>query len=156
MWVETFSVLIAALSTLLGAMGLLVSRPLLVRLLHLLTGRKPAQQKPYGERLAELNANLSKASKEVDSILAEMAEVARNREAAVQQLEAGVQALETREKELQKTIDVLEKTPLPVAERFAELVERGEKRSGRRDYILFGAGVGVTTIIAIIIQLVAG
>ena len=154
MVVETFSVLIAAFSTLLGAMGLLVSRPLLERLLHVLTGRKAAHQKPYGERLAELNANLSKASREVDSILAEMAEVARNREAAVQQLEAGVQALETREKELQTTIEALEKTPLPVAERFADLVGRGEKKSRQRDYILFGAGVAVTTGIALIIQLV--
>ncbi len=92
----------------------------------------------------------------MDLILAELAEVAGNRESAVQELEAGVQELETREKELQNTIDTLEQTPLPVAERFAELLEGREERSRKRDYFLFGAGVAVTTVIAIIIQLVAG
>ena len=113
------------------------------------------QEKPYAERLEKLMASLTKASREVDSILAELGKAARDRESAVQELEAGVQALESREKELQSTIDALERTPLPVAERFAELIGRGEKRSRKRDYILFGAGVGVTTGIAIIIQLVA-
>ena len=82
--------------------------------------------------------------------------LARSRESAVQELEAGVQALESREKELQNTIDALGQTPLPVAEHFVQLLERGEKRSRRRDYILFGAGVGVTTGVAIIIHLVVG
>jgi hypothetical protein len=46
----------------------------------------------------------------------------------------------------------LEKTPLAVAEHFAKLVAPGEKRSAMRDYLLFGAGVVVSTAIGIVIQ----
>ncbi len=67
-----------------------------------------------------------------------------------------MQTLETREKELKEKIEALESTPLPVAEHFAKLLESGEKRSAKRDYVLFGAGVVVTTGVAIIIQVIAG
>ncbi len=62
-------------------------------------------------------------------------------------------SLENREKELKEKIEVLEKIPIPVAEHFAKLLESGERRSVRRDYLLFGAGVLVTTVITIAIQL---
>jgi len=62
---------------------------------------------------------LTKASKEVDSVLGELAQVARNREVAVRKLEVDLGALEGREKELKEKIEALEKTPLPVAEHFA-------------------------------------
>ena len=73
----------------------------------------------------------------------------------MQKLESELATMEGREKELKERIDALEKTPLPVAEHFAKLIESGEKRSARRDYALFGAGVLVTTVVAILIQLFA-
>jgi len=106
----------------------------------------------YGQRLAELTTNLTKSSREVDSVLEELATVARNREKAVQTLEADLAKLEGQEKELKGRIEALENVPIPVAEHFAALMESGEKRGAKRDYILFGAGVGVTTAIALIIQ----
>jgi len=115
-----------------------------------------APQKPYSERLGELTSNLTKASREVDSILGELAQVARSRESAVVKLESDLSSLEAREKELKDKIEVLQKVPIPVAEHFARLLESGEKRSARRDYALFGAGVLVTTFIAIAIQLFTG
>lgn len=154
MGIEFISVIAAGLASLLT--GLVASSGIFRKLLHQLTGKQEDSEKAYGVRLAELTASLTNASSEVDTILAELAQAAGNRESAVRKLEEDLQALETREKELQDTIDVLEQTPLPVAERFAELVEHAETRSRRRDYILFGAGVGVTSIIAIIIQLTAG
>jgi len=121
-----------------------------------LEGEEEEAGETYGMRLAKLTASLSSASSEVDGILEELAEVAGIRESAVRKLEEDLQTLETRERELQVTIGALERTPLPVAERFAELLEHSEQQSRRRDYLLFGAGVVVTTVIAIIIQLVAG
>jgi len=89
-------------------------------------------------------------------VLAELAQVARSRQSAVEELESNLTSLESREKELKAKIEALEKTPLPVAEHFAQLLAAGERRSARRDYALFGAGVGVTTAIAILIQAIAG
>lgn len=114
------------------------------------------QEKPYSKRLAQLTASLTKSSREVDSLLSKLAQVACSREGAVQKLETDLVTLETREKALKERIDALEGTPLPAAEHFAKLLESGEKRHTRRYYVLFGAGVLVTTVIAIIIQVIAG
>ena len=64
-----------------------------------------------------------------------------------------MQALENREKQLQESVQALENVPIPVAEHFARLTAVGEKRNAKRDYILFGAGVVVCTVIAIILKL---
>lgn len=109
--------------------------------------------RPYGERLSELTASLTRSSAEVDLVLRELAQVARDREAAARKLETGLSGLEAREKDLKQRIEILQETPIPVAEHFAKLLQSGERRSARRDYVLFGAGVVVTTGITIAIQL---
>lgn len=115
-------------------------------------GRKP--EASYSERLATLTTSLMTASEEVDSVLQELSRVAQERERTVKKMEADLQSLQTREKELQGRIEHLQNVPLPVAEYFAQLTSTGEKRSARRDYVLFGAGVVVSTVIAIILKLV--
>lgn len=120
---------------------------------HVLRGPEPASR-PYSERLTELTASLSKASAEVDSVLAELARVAKERTSAVEKLESGLTALESRERELKNRIDTLQKTPIAVAEHFAKLLEPGERRSARRDFLLFGAGVAASTVVTIIIEFV--
>lgn len=145
--------IIAGLTSL--AAGGIASTELIQKVLHYFLGRRKKTEKTYSERLAELTANLTNSSREVDLILAELAQVAGNKEVGVQRLEADLAALENHEKELKEKIDTLESTPLPVAEHFSKLIEAGEKRSTMRDYTLFAAGVVVTTLIAIIIQVVA-
>jgi DNA repair exonuclease SbcCD ATPase subunit len=149
MGLEIAASIIAALLSLLGA-GL-ASTEAIQKLLRALLGRKEPQ-KLYSERLAELTESLSKASREVDAVLVELAGVAKDRAEAVQQLEADLATMEGREKELKQRIDALQKTPLAVAEHFAQLVAPGEKRSAMRDYLLFGAGVVVSTAIGVAIQ----
>ena len=154
MGIEIIASLAAAVTALLvGGVG---SSSTIQRLIRELLGIRKEPEKPYGERLSELSASLTKASREVDSVLGELTDVARSREAAVQKLEADLETLQTREKELKEKIEALESTPLPVAEHFAKLLESNEKRGATRDYVLFGAGVVVTTVIATVIQLVAG
>ncbi len=154
MGIEFLISIIAGLASL--AAGGIASTAIIRKVLRRFPGQRKKPEKPYSERLAELTASLTKSSREVDLVLAELAQVAGNREVAVQRLEADLAALGNREKELKEKIDALESTPLPVAEHFAKLIEAGEKRSTMRDYALFGAGVVVTTLIAIIIQVVAG
>ncbi len=148
------------LSIIAGSVSLIaggaLSNELIQKLIRQLLGIKKEREKPYSERLSELTLNLTKASSDVDSVLSEMAQVARNRESAVQKLELDLKSLEIKEKELKEKVKTLENTPLPVAEHFIKLLEYGEKRSAKRDYVLFGAGVVVTTVIAILIQTVIG
>lgn len=151
MGIEILASIISAIATLIA--GGLVSTKLIRTLLQRFFGIQQAPSQSYTEKLTELTQSLTKSSAEVDAVLSELAKVARERENAVQRLENELQNLERREKELQEKIETLEQVPIPVAEHFANLVESGEKRGARRDYILFGAGVVVTTIVAIIIQI---
>ncbi len=153
MGIEILAVVLGAVASLLA--GGLASTEVIRKLLRHAFG-KPEPSKTHSERLSELTASLTSASAEVDSILRELSSVAKDKEASVRQLETGLSALHEREEELKDKISALEKTPLPVAEHFAKLVESGEKRSAARDYILFGAGVLVTTVVTIIIQVVSG
>ena len=120
------------------------------------SGIRGEKQKPYSERLAELTTSLNKASREVDSVLAELAQVISSRESSVQKIEADLSSLERKEKETKERITALEQTPLPAADHFAKLLEVREKRNAKRDYLLFGAGVIVTTIVALVIQILVG
>lgn len=112
-----------------------------------------AQTKTYSERLTELTESLTDSTRQVDTVLAELAQVAKERESTVLALEENLQGLELREKDLQQRIEHLQQVPLPAVEHFAQLLEVGEKRSAGRDYLLFGLGVIVSTIIAIILSL---
>jgi len=150
MGVEVLATILAALASLLA--GGVASTDLIQKLVRALLGR-PTPQKSYSERLAQLTESLTKASREVDTVLLELAQVSKDRAQAVRQLEADLSTMEGREKELKERIEALEKTPLAVAEHFAKLVAPGERRSAMRDYLLFGGGVVVSTVIGIVIQI---
>jgi len=149
---ETLITLVAALTALVA--GVFASSKLVSEVLYRVLG-KPEPKKTYAVRLSELTHSLTNASAEVDSILAELSRVAKEKQSTVKQLEQGLSDLEKRENDLKDRIAALENVPIPVAEHFAKLIESGEHRSARRDYVLFGAGVLVTTLLAIIIQLIA-
>ncbi|RUL66015.1 hypothetical protein EKH79_04785 [Dyella dinghuensis] len=143
------SVLAAVLSMVAGGVA---STEFIQKILRTVL-KRPEPRKSYSEQLNELTEALSAASKKVDAILAEMAQVASQREKTVQGLEASLLELESKEKDARQRIEQLKKVPLPAAEYFAELIEAGEKRSAWRDYWLFGAGVVVSTVIAICLKL---
>ncbi|MGA8158054.1 MAG: hypothetical protein WB822_18010 [Rhodoplanes sp.] len=86
--------IVAAVISLLGA-GVL-SSDMVQKVLRALLGKKEPE-KPYSERLSELTESPSKASREVDAVLIELARVSKDRAQAVQQLEADLAILEGRE-----------------------------------------------------------
>jgi ABC-type transporter Mla subunit MlaD len=127
------------------------------RLVEHLLGRKSGAQQPpasrYSEQLERLTDQLTRSSGEVDQLLAELGQVARERQADVAKLEGDLKSLADHEQQLKRRIDDLEKVPLAVAEHFAALSATGERRSAKRDYLLFGAGVLVSTVSSIIFYL---
>jgi len=151
--IETLTAVIGALLSLVA--GGIASTDLIRKLLHRILG-KPEPEKTYSQRLSELTHSLTNASGEVDSLLKELGQVAKDKETSVCILEQGLAALEQKEQELKDRIKTLEDMPIPVAEHFARLMETGEKRNAMRDYILFGAGVIVTTVITIAITMFSG
>lgn len=144
-----------AVSLLAGVLSLLlpISEKVVWYIAERLGITPPRRVETYSERLARLTENLTKSSAEVDNILAELAQVAQERERIVRELETQLIKLTEDEKQTKQRIRDLQNTPLTVAEHFAKLTEPGEKRSARRDYLLFGAGVVVSTVIAIVLSL---
>jgi hypothetical protein len=148
----SIDILISIISALLSMLGLGIFNSLSEKFVKQVFERgKPKET--YSQKLERLSDSLIKSSSEVDNLLSELSQVALEREKAVRNLETELRELETREKQLKERVQVLENIPLPVAEHFANLTAAGEKRSAKRDYMLFGAGVLVSTIIAIILNL---
>jgi hypothetical protein len=120
--------------------------------LGLLTETK-ASDGAYTERMHKLTGKLHEASNDFEALLGEMEGVAKNRELAVTELEAKLTELSKREETLESRITTLNQTHPKVAQEFIALLEqeqeKGEKRSARRDYMLFAAGVVVTIILTL-------
>ena len=153
MWIEILSSILAAVISIIASFFGIASYGLIRY------GRgKNIESAPisYSEKMAALNRSLVDGSREVDRVLKEMAEVAHKREIAISELEQELKALSEREKHLQEKVTNLEKVPLPAMQYFVSEMERGEKRSTWRDYILFGAGAIVSTVIAIVLKLAFG
>jgi hypothetical protein len=106
--------------------------------------------------MERLSGELAKASALVDLTLTEMAEVTKAREDAMRTLEKRLNDLTESEKELKTRVDTLQKVPLPAVEYFLQATEKSAKRSAVRDYLLFGAGVVVSTIVTITLKLFFG
>ncbi len=150
---EILSAILSGLATLLGGLTTyLVSRNAYRESRRELA--KKGNVLNYRERMNKLSAELARASSEIDNVLEEMAIVSRAREEALKGLESKVDELSNREKELQTQVETLKNVPLPAVEYFLQVSEKGEKRSATRDYILFGLGVIVSTVVAIVLKLV--
>jgi chromosome segregation ATPase len=132
----------AVLSLLAGLAANLVSSQLKSR----------REEESHSDKLKRLTQTLTTTSVEFEEHLREMTELAHSREGAVRELEVRMTSLQAREQSLKTQIDTLQNTPIEVAEYFAKLTSAGESRSARRDYILFGLGVIVSTLIGVILH----
>lgn len=101
---------------------------------------------------AALFKELAEASRQMDIVVSRIQRYTAQRESAVQDLESQLSQLTAQEGELREKIRNLQAVPLPAAEYFARLVDKGERRRAKRDYALFTAGVIVSVIVAIILK----
>ena len=151
MGIEILVSLIAGIVSM--AAGGIASSELIQKFIRRIFNLPEKKEIPYALRLSELTKKLEEASSEVDDVLQEIASVADNRQKTVEILERDLSQLEAKEVQLKEKITALENTPVEAAKHFAALVSEGEKRGAKRDYMLFGAGVLVSTLAAIAIQI---
>lgn len=116
-----------------------------------------ALRTPFSEKVKRLTETLDKASQEMDQALEEMSLVSQIRESALADMEKKLETLSGKEQQLKAEIQALETVSHPVADRFAELVERaserGERRSAIRDYALFALGVITPSLVSLLMKL---
>ncbi|HOD05052.1 MAG TPA: hypothetical protein PKH92_08415 [Anaerolineaceae bacterium] len=150
----TLSVVVGILSLLLGVMQNLLTENVRDYARRLLGLPQKQHVETYGEKVSRLTESLSRSSAEVDQVLREIAVVSQERAQHVTSLEKQLEELATREKQVRERIEVLEKVPLEAVQYFEGMLDKGDKRSAWRDYMLFGLGVVVSTAISIILKLV--
>ena len=158
---NTWLLIVGAIITLVLApigyyFGYYVLGPLIGKLFPAIIKEHTLPQLSYKEKMTSLTRSLIEASAEVDRVLKEIAEIGNQRQGDIAKLELQLQNLTDHEKQLQEKVNALEKVPLPAIEHFVKAIESGEKRSALRDYILFGLGVIVSTVIAIVLKLLFG
>jgi chromosome segregation ATPase len=146
--------LLASVATLVAGAGLAASFKEVLEFWGRRRGKKAKPEIPsFREKMERLSADLARASAEVDKTLQEMTAVSRAREGALSDLESKMGELSKREKELQTRVETLQNVPLPAINYFLEATEKRERRSALRDYILFGLGVIVSTVVTIVLKL---
>ena len=111
--------------------------------------RRPDKTILYSERISQLTSSLTEASADVDRILQEMTQIVREREAAIS-------TLEKKRTELQIEVDSLEKGPAEAVKLFTQFLEKQDKQSRKRDFLLFGLGALISLLGSILGLLLTG
>lgn len=108
----------------------------------------------YTEKFQKSIDSLRDISEEIDKVLTEISTISREKEQTISMLESELNTLSNREGKLKDKIKVLEKVPLSALEHFETMLNKGNQRNRKRDYLLFGLGVLTTAITSIIISFV--
>ena len=154
---EILSSVIAAITSIAGAAVLSQTEVISKVIEYLFKIFKNAKQnkiETYSEKISRLNIILKKSSIEIDSILEEMEEVSKDRNEKIVFLEKNLAELSIKESKVKERIEILQKTPIEAISKFEEIINNGDKKSSRRDYFIFGLGVIVSTLIAILLKLI--
>jgi hypothetical protein len=106
--------------------------------------------------LARLVKGLSKTSNELDKILAQIVEVAQDRAEAATRLQAEMKKLEEAEEDYLVRIEILKNEPLRVMSDLLNELQPNQIRTPRRDFMLFAAGVILSAIISVLLDLLRG
>jgi len=154
------TILSAAIGTLMP-----VAKELIRRLIKSGVGRNFFRETPAGRQIVRalglepsltgpeaLFKELSSASQKMDAIVRQIQEYTQGREQAVAKLESQLGVLSQQEQEMKQRIQGLQNVPLAAAEYFAQLVNKGEKRSALRDYVLFLLGVVVSGGVGVLLR----
>ena len=103
--------------------------------------------------LTRLVDGLNQTSNELDTILAEVVQVAQGRAEAATKLQAEISRLERAEEEYLVRIELLKNEPLRVVNDLLNEFKPNEIRTPRRDLMLFIAGGVVSAIVSIVLGL---
>jgi RecB family exonuclease len=90
----------------------------------------------------------------MDNVIQEVVRDFQSRRAAVEALEARHRNLLQVEGELRERVQALQKVPLPALEYFQQNFREIERRSARRDIIMFLVGIIVTEAVTVLVRFI--
>jgi hypothetical protein len=116
------------------------------------SGRLSDEKFSYKKRLSATLELLRAAFAEVDKATQDINKLMKEKEKNLDEMELTVTQLTNQEAELKDRVDTLQKVPVEAVRHFEKILDRGDKRSARRDYFLFGAGVVSSIVVTIILK----
>jgi hypothetical protein len=106
----------------------------------------------YKEKLSQTLDTLKNAFALVDNATSEFTQLLLEKERNIEILQGRVDDLAKEEANLKNKVDSLQRVPLDALTHFEKILNKGEKRSAYRDYILFGLGVFVSIGITVLLK----
>lgn len=106
----------------------------------------------YSTRVGNAVENIKRASIEMDRVMQEFASISAERQKTIDLLEGKLIQLSEQESMLNQKIQSLEKVPLEAIRHFEETLTKGDRRSARRDYLLFILGILASVIVTFILK----
>ncbi len=110
------------------------------------------ENRTYKERLEHTLTVLKNAFSEVDKATVEFTQLMKEKEKNIDLIEARLSELSTEEKHLKNKVETLQQVPLEALSHFEEILNKGDKRSAVRDYMLFISGIVVSVIVTLILK----
>jgi len=108
----------------------------------------------YRERLNNTLEALKKNSLEMEKATEEINSIMKEKLTTIDKLEDKLVELSGKETELTSKIEQLQNTPVEVLNHFEKMLEKANKRSAYRDYILFCLGAVISAIVTIIVTII--
>lgn len=116
--------------------------------------KKEKQTEPtFAEKLNASIEQLKSASKNMDNLVNSITDLTHEKHEKLTKLQIELQNLSQKEDETRKKIEVLKQIPIEALKHFEDMMKPGEKRSARRDYLLFAAGAFFSIFSTIILKL---
>lgn len=153
--IELLAVGLSTVASLLGALTAYLANVLTEKAVARRAAEAGATES-FQDRMSKLGEELKRASAQIDATLLEMRSITEAREQSIATLESRLQELASHEETLKKKVETLKQVPLHAVDYFLQATEKSEKRSVRRDYLLFVSGVLVSTAITVLLKLVFG
>jgi|GEM_PF-4451275 len=107
----------------------------------------------YRQKISKSLTSLKNATGEIDRVIENITEISKEKEKTISELEGQLHTLSIRENELKIKIETMEKVPLESIKYFEDILHKSNRRDKKRDYFLFAFGVIITTIIAVILNI---
>lgn len=95
----------------------------------------------YKEKISISLETLKNATIEIDNVIDEISAIGKEKQIAITKLENDLINLSLQENELKQKIETMEKVPVESLRHFEAILNIGDKRGAKRDYILFASGV---------------
>lgn len=110
------------------------------------------ETKTYKQRLEDTLTVLKSAFAEVDKATIEFTDLMKEKEKNIDELEQRLSKLSTEESSLKNKVETLQKVPLEALDHFEAILNKGDKRSALRDYLLFISGIIASVIVTLILK----